>query len=111
MELDIPPQLQLFVALIIGVLVAIGAVYKFFSDLRQDPAGAASADQLRILGAALGDTAAMDRVTAALDRIARESRDNGDKIELVAKSVAGMATALERVASAVTDKPTPPRRR
>jgi hypothetical protein len=83
---DIPPQYQLLSALIIGVLVAIGAAYRFFADLRRAP----ERDHMRsFAGAGLGevvtelremrsvmqrhlDTDRTDQLVKAIERVADE---------------------------------------
>lgn len=91
--MDIPPQFQLLTALVIGVLVAVGAAYRFFADLRKPQADERS--DLRLLGAALGDSAALDRITAELRTIAeRESPE----AEAIVRALNGLARALNHLA-------------
>lgn len=50
-----------------GVAIALAAVGKFFFDVKRDPKG--NNDQLRILGAALGDTQAINGITNELREV------------------------------------------
>jgi hypothetical protein len=122
--LEIPPQYQLLSALIIGVLVAIGAAYRFFADLKRLPphaqppappplsAGASEAEHIRILGAALGDTVSLAAIADELREIRgvmQRHLDTDRTVELIA--------AIDRVADAIANRaaaarpPSPPRKR
>lgn len=92
--MDIPPQFQLLTALVMGVLVAVGAAYRFLGDMRKPPA-ANDQSGLRLLGAALGDSAALDRITAELRAIA--SRETPEA-EAIVKAVNALARAINHLA-------------
>lgn len=94
--MDVPPQFQLLTALVIGVLVAVGAAYKFFRDLSSAPeqsTATAPLDQLRMLGAALGDSQALGEIADQLREIRilmqrhLDTDKTGDLVE-VAKRIA-----------------------
>jgi hypothetical protein len=89
---DIPPQYQLLSALVIGVLVAIGAAYRFFADLRRAP----ERDHLRIMGAALGDSTSLAEIVSEL----REIRGVLQR-QLDTDRTAELIKAIDRVADGI----------
>jgi hypothetical protein len=101
--LEIPPQYQLLSALVIGVLVAIGAAYRFFAELRRRPE-AGVGGQMRILGIASGDAASLSEIVDQLREIrgVMQRRLDTDRSDQLVK-------AIDRVADAVTHRePLPP---
>ena len=94
----IPPQYQLISALVIGVIVAIGAAYRFFTDLRRQApplSPATDREHLRILGAALGDTVTLSNIADELREIrgVMQRHLDTDRTDELIK-------ALERIADA-----------
>lgn len=98
--IDIPPQFSLLTALIIGVLVAVGAVYRFFADLRKPPETTGSPD-LRILGAALGDSQALDRLREELRELRAIVADAARNTVVANELMARLCDGIEDVAAAI----------
>lgn len=101
--MEIPPQFSLLTALIIGVLVAIGAVYRFFSDLKS-PAESSAAPDLRLLGAALGDSQALDRVREELRELRAIVADAARNTVVANELMARLCEGIENVANAIRNK-------
>jgi hypothetical protein len=91
---DIPPQYQLLSALVIGVLVAIGAAYRFFTDLKRPP----QHEHLRLLGAALGDTATLSEIAGELREIGGviQRHLDSDRTDELIKAVDRVADGIAR---------------
>lgn len=108
---DLPPQLSGLAAFIVALGIAIPVLIQYWRKVNA-PEQTGDREQLRMLGAALGDSAAIDRVTASVDRVVHESRVNGERLDDIGKAVGDMARAIEGVAHAISSKaPRAPRRR